>query len=39
MDLNQYDDEGEMVGSIMKKKEKRSYIFVLSPKSDLMRIK
>jgi len=32
MDLNPKDEEEELVGSIMKKKEVRSYIYIFEPK-------
>jgi hypothetical protein len=38
-DLNQLDEEDEIMGSIMKKKEKRSFVYVLTPKGDSYVIK
>lgn len=34
LDLNPLDKEGEIAGSILKRKEKRSYVYILSPKNN-----
>jgi len=39
VDLNDKDDEGEMMGSVMKKKEKRSYLYVLTPNNESYAVK
>jgi hypothetical protein len=39
IDLNPLDKEGELSGSVVKKKEKRSYVYILSPKDSSYEIR
>jgi hypothetical protein len=39
LDLNTHDEENELIGSVMKKKEIRSYIYILQPVNEHMKIK
>ena len=38
-DLNELDVEGEAIGSVMKKKEKRSFVYILTPRDESNAIK
>lgn len=39
LDLNGEDEDGEIIGALMKKKEKRSFIYILEPKEESFKIK